>query len=467
MVFAIAPSPVQRGLIWAGTNDGKVWNTRDGGANWTDVTKNLPGLPAWSVISKIDPSNFDAATAYVAADGHLTDGRAPLLYKTSDFGATWKNVSGDLPSKHPLDYTLSIAENPNRRGMLFAGTGHGFYYTLDDGVKWTALQDGLPAAPVTWVVVQKQAHDVVLSTYGRGLYILDDITPLEQPASTATDVARLFVPRAAYRLARSGRAQFTYSLPAAGPLKVEIADASGAAARTMEVTGRAGLNRLSWDMRYDAPRLVALRTTPSENPHIWDEPRFRGQETRPVTHWGLAQAQVGALAAPGKYTIKVTAGGQMLTQPFEILKDPQIVSSEADLVASTEMQKRIIRDLNETSDMVNHLETVRREIQDKLKAAQGVTASLRETDAQLANTEFKLLERSSALSDDKYFVQAYKVYSNLIWLNGAVGTGAGDEAGGADYRPTDAQVAVLQMIEKDLAVARAEYQAMIKAGLLK
>ena len=193
-----------------------------------------------------------------------------------------------------------------------------------------------------------------------------------------------------------------------------------------------------------APRLVALRTTPPENPHIWDEPRFQGQETRPVTHWGLAQAQVGPLAAPGKYTLKVTADGQTLTQPFEILKDPQIVSSDADLVASTEMQKRIIKDLNETSDMVNHLETVRRQIEDKLKAAQAGAASLRETDAQLASTEFKLIEKSSTLSDDKYFVQAYKVYSNLIWLNGAVGTGAGDEAGGADYRPTDAQVAVLR-----------------------
>ena len=425
------------------------------------------GAPANSAMLFGDPSNFDAGTAYVAADGHLTDGRAPLLYKTTDFGVTWTSVSGDLPSKHPLDYTLSVAENPNRKGMLFAGTGHGFYYTLDDGVKWTALQTGLPAAPVTWVVVQKQAHDVVLSTYGRGLYILDDITPLEQPAPAATDGARLFVPRPAYRLARSGRAQFTYSMPAAAPLKIEIADAGGAVVRTMELPGRAGLNRLSWDLRYDAPRLVALRTTPPENPNIWSEPRFLGQDTRPVTHWGLAQAQVGPLAAPGKYTLKVTTGGHTLTQPFEVLKDPRIVSSDADLVASTEMQKRIVKDLNETSDMVNHLETVRRQIEDKLKASQTGAASLRETDAQLASTEYKLIEKSSTLSDDKYFVQAYKIYSNLIWLNGAVGTGAGDEAGGADYRPTDTQVAVLQSIEKDLAVARAEYQAMLKSGLLK
>jgi hypothetical protein len=135
--------------------------------------------------------------------------------------------------------------------------------------------------------------------------------------------------------------------------------------------------------------------------------------------------------------------------------------------SSTEMQKRIVKDLNETSDMVNHLETVRRQIEDKLKASQTGAASLRETDAQLATTEYKLIEKSSTLSDDKYFVQAYKIYSNLIWLNGAVGTGAGDEAGGADYRPTDTQVAVLEAIEKDLAVARAEYQALLKSGLLK
>ena len=467
VVFAIAPSPIQRGLIWAGTNDGKIWNTRDGGANWTDVTKNVTGLPAWSVVSKIDPSNFDPGTAYVAVDGHLTDGRAPLLFKTTDFGATWKSVAGDLPFAHPLDYTLSIAENPNRRGVLFAGTGRAFYYSLDDGVKWTVLQDGLPPAPVTWVVVQKQAHDVVVSTYGRGLYILDDVTPLEQPAEEGTSAARLFVPRQAVREARAGRAQFTYSLPAAGSMKVEIADSRGTVIRTMDVQGRQGLNRLSWDLRYDAPRLVGLRTTPPENPYIWNEPRFRGQETRPVTHWGLAQAQVGALAAPGRYTIKATAAGQSMTQPFEVVKDPQIAASDADLVASTEMQARIVTDLSETSDMVNHLDAMRRQIEDALKGKSraDAQAALRAMDTRLSAVEFKLLEKSSTLSDDKYFVQAYKVYSNLIWLNGAVGTGAGDEAGGADYRPTDTQATVLETIEKDLAAARTEYQAVMKTDV--
>ena len=114
------------------------------------------------------------------------DNRKPYIYKTTDFGATWKKISGDLPSGHPLDYVLSVAENPNKKGMLFAGTGHAFYYSLDDGATWTQFKDGLPPAPVTWVVVEPRFHDVVVSTYGRGLFILHDITPLEQTGQYGT-----------------------------------------------------------------------------------------------------------------------------------------------------------------------------------------------------------------------------------------------------------------------------------------
>jgi photosystem II stability/assembly factor-like uncharacterized protein len=145
VVFAIAPSEIQRGLIWAGTNDGQVWYTRDGGGRWTNVTKNISGLPPWGTIRKIEPSHFDPGTAYVVVDLHLVDNRDPFIYKTTDFGQTWKKVSDALPAKHPLAYALSVAENPNRRGMLFAGTGHGFYYSLNDGGSWTQIKDGLPA----------------------------------------------------------------------------------------------------------------------------------------------------------------------------------------------------------------------------------------------------------------------------------------------------------------------------------
>ena len=154
VVFSIAPSDVERGLIWAGTNDGKVWYTRDAGKTWNDVTKNIGGLPAWGVVSKIEPSHFDAATAYICVDFHLMDNRDPWVYKTSDYGKTWTKITGNLPTG-PLAYARVIAENPNRKGMLFVGTGNALYYTLDDGGNWKQLQQGLPAAPVSWVVVRE------------------------------------------------------------------------------------------------------------------------------------------------------------------------------------------------------------------------------------------------------------------------------------------------------------------------
>lgn len=187
VVFAIATSEVERGLIWAGTNDGKIWYTRDGGAKWNDVSKNISGMPTWGVVSKIEPSHFNGGAAYVAVDAHLMDSREPFIFKTTDYGATWKRVSGDLPNAHPLSYVKAVAENPNKQGMLFAGTGHAFYYSTDDGGHWTEVSAGLPRAPVSWVIVQKQFHDVVVSTYGRGIYVLDDITPIEQATPATTD----------------------------------------------------------------------------------------------------------------------------------------------------------------------------------------------------------------------------------------------------------------------------------------
>jgi hypothetical protein len=470
VVFAIAPSPIQQGLIWAGTNDGKIWNTRDAGKTWNDVSKNVAGMPAWGTVARIEPSHFEPGTAYVVLDYHIMDNRDPFIYKTTDFGQTWKKISEALPQGHPLAYALTMAENPNRKGMLFAGTGNGFYYSLDDGASWTRFNDGLPPAPVTWIAVQKQHHDVAVSTYGRGLYILHDITTLEQADRLDTTTgAQLYQPRAGWRMARSGRVELKYALKAAGPVQLEILDGSGAVIRRLQVQGRAGLNAVVWDLRHEPPAQVELRTVAPDNPFIWDEPRFKNQTTRPVTHWGIQQPQrAGPIASPGKYSVRLTASGQTTTQPFEVLKDPAISRPAEDLAASTALQIRIRDDINATAGMANRLEIMRKQVEDQRKANRGkadVDRALAELDKKLLDVELRLLSRSDLHSDDKWFVEAYKIYLNLLWLNGAVGTGAGDEAGGADYRPTDAQVAVLETIEKDLAAAKTAYAALIERDL--
>ncbi|HXT70067.1 MAG TPA: hypothetical protein VN700_09955 [Vicinamibacterales bacterium] len=468
-VYAIASSPKERGLLWAGTNDGKVWYTRNGGGNWVDVTANIKGTPELGTITQIWPSTFDAGTAYVTIDGHINDNRRPFIFKTTDYGKTWTSAIGNLPTGHPLDYVLSTIENSNRKGMLFAGTGRAFYYSMDDGKSWTRFKEGLPAAPVTWVVYEPRYHDVVLSTYGRGLFILPDITVLEQTgqATAPATGTKLFTPRNGFRSPRNGSADFVFSAATVPkePVKMEILNSVGDVIRTQSFTGsRAGLNKLTWNLQYEPARMVEIRTTPKENQYIWQEPDFSGSEVRMVTHWGISPTTATPIGAPGMYSVRLTIDGQTYTEPFEVVKDPAIKASVADLVESTKMQIRIRDAITETSAVVNQLEITRKQIEDLLKQNKGkdeIEKPLMDLDVMLFGTELKLVTRQDLRSDDKYFADSYKVYMNLLWLGGAVGLGAGDEAGGADYRPRDVAYDILADQLQQLAAAQRDFDRHI------
>jgi photosystem II stability/assembly factor-like uncharacterized protein len=199
-LYAIAESPLAAGLIWAGSNDGLVHLTRDGGKTWTDVTVNIPKLPPWGKISNIEPSHFDAGTAYISVDLHEQADFTPYIYKTTDYGKSWKKVSDGIPVVADFSYVHMVAEDPVRKGMLYAGTDNAVYFTLDDGVNWHSLQLNLPHAPAAWLTVQPRFSDLVVGSHGRGFWILDDVTPLR---ALSTDVlesqAHLFAPRPAYR----------------------------------------------------------------------------------------------------------------------------------------------------------------------------------------------------------------------------------------------------------------------------
>jgi photosystem II stability/assembly factor-like uncharacterized protein len=461
LVFAIAPSQIQKGLIWAGTNDGKLWNTRDGGTTWNDVTKNV-GMKPLATIRQITPSWHDAGTAYFTADYHMVDDRTPHIYKTTDYGKTWKEVTGDLPKTHPLDYAMSVGESPNRKGMIFAGTGHAFYYSVDDGAHWTHFQTGLPPSPVSWIETPKEWNDVVVSTYGRGVYVLRDIAPLVEKEKAAAEDFHLYAPRVGYREARGGRADFQFELKAVpeGMIKVEVLDSAGKVIRTMNGKGRPGLNKVAWNLRYDPPMQVELRHTPPEQPHIWEDPRFVGRETRPIIHWGIeGTMRAGPVAAPGRYSVRVTAGGKSQTQKFTVLLDKDVKQPVADLVANTKTQVRVRDNINTTVEMINRLEVMRRQAQDAAGAdttKPEAKAALRKLDQQIKDVELLMLSNSDLMSDDKYYVETYKIYLQLVWLSGDIGTGGGDVAGGADHRPTDAALQLTSDIEKDIKNAKAK-----------
>jgi len=507
VVFAIAPSKIRKGLIWAGTNDGQVWYTKDGGANWINVSKNISGLPSWGTITSIAPSSFNPGAAYISVDFHLMDNRDPFIYKTTDFGKTWKQISSNLP-KDALSYVRTIAEDPNCEGLLFAGTGNDLYYSLDDGTHWTTLDSGLPHTTVSWAVVQKDFHDLVISTYGRGLYILDDITPLEQMAKNHSEAAAvLFEPRHTYRFTRGGHAFLNFSLRTApkDPLHIEIVDSEGKVVRRLETKGRTGINRVTWDLRYESPRLIALRTKAPDNPHIWEEPRFRDSDSRPITHWGTKPAEVGPIVAPGKYTVRLKVGGQSYTEPLTILRDPHAPGSDADIELSVKTLLRINADIDRVSDSVNQIEWLRKQIEvietmlrpekekeketaggdddDDYQGGGGAPApppaldpaqakskaellmAAEDLDKKLSAVESKLVSPALLNSDDKYFVEPYQLYLNLIWLNAQVGTGGGDVAGGADFAPTDTQLDLLKTFETAIASAEEDYQKVMRDDL--
>lgn len=478
VVWSMAFSPIEKGLLWAGTNDGKLWYTRGAESQtpprWVDVTANLH-LPPWGEINQISPSPFRAGTVYIAVDFRNAgrNDHKPYILMTTDYGKSWKNISGDLPTSNPLDYTLSVAANPNREGMLFAGTGHAFYYTLDDGRHWVHFNKGLPPAPVDWINIQPHMHDVDVSTYGRGDYILPDIVTLEQTGSTEPPgggATRLFKPGEVFRQARSAyptaaqpaRPQFQFYL--AGdpkqPVQLQILDAQGKVIRTEELEAHHGLNGAYWDLFYDTPTDVKLRTTPPENPHIWDEPRYQGKDYRTIIHWGVTPHTGTPIAAPGNYQVRLTVDGKSWTQPFVVAKDPRIVASDAVLQATTALQVQIADAISETSDMVNAMETWRKQIEDQQKthSSGSAAAALAQLDTRILAVEDQLVSPEARLSDDKQYSMPFRVYWNLRWLGGQVGQGVQNTAGGSDYEPTVVQRRIFADLQQQIARARSGFE---------
>ncbi len=371
-IFRIAESPVQAGLIWVGTNDGLLHVTRDGGKNWTDVTPNIHGLPAWGTISSVAPSHYDAGTAFVAVDFHQVDDRAPYIYRTRDFGQTWTKITSGIDAS-PLSYVHVVAENPVRKGLLFAGTENGLYVSFDDGDAWRPLQNDLPHAPVYGLAYQPRFHDLAVATYGRGLWILDDVSPLEQLGpDVRTAAAHLFAPREAWRFRTvtsymadnqdptAGEnppygASLSYWLASAVPGGVTLAvlDGDGKVVRSLHGPGRAGLNRVWWNLREEpTTRAVML------NPPFYDDAMEIPEEGVDAPGFG----DVTILAPPGSYTVRMSVAGQTQTQPLVILKDPHSLGTEQDIAAQTALMQKIRADMERAATMYNELESARRQL---------------------------------------------------------------------------------------------------------
>lgn len=232
---------------------------------------------------------------------------------------------------------------------------------------------------------------------------------------------------------------------------------------TENVVSRAGLNTYSTDLLFPEPAQPVLRSVPPDNPHIWEAGRWEIHE-RPVTHWGLGAARWRPRPEPGRYTVRLTANGQQFTQPLNVVRDPALTSTDADLAAGTELQRKVVGSINEVVDKINRIETMREQVEHMR-----VTHGDSELDEALAGiyqkmyeTELHYLSRTEMHSDDKWYVEKYRLYLNLVWLLAEIGGGGGDVAGGAAFRPTDAALQVYQDRLGELEAARVDFDRLIQ-----
>jgi photosystem II stability/assembly factor-like uncharacterized protein len=354
-ILYLATTPLDPAMIWATTDDGLVQLTRDRGAHWTNVSPPESLVPPWGRIMGLDAGRTSAGTAFIAVERHLLGDDRPYLFRTDDYGAHWHSISGNLP---PNQFARTIRQDPRNGNVLYAGTNRGIWITFDGGSHWQSFRLNAPATAIYDLEIQPDANDLVVASHGRGVWVFDDLTPLQQWSRTQSSTVTLFAPRDAYRMWRWGPvntftdptvppnefvgpnapygALLSYYLPrSAKSVTIEILDARGNVVRKLEsknVPKRIGLNRASWDLHEDGP----VKWTGT----------FKGNQG----------PDEGAEVVPGSYTVRLTVGAAATTAPVTVKADPR------DPAASLYQERydflsALYRDLGAVDTILNQIDT--------------------------------------------------------------------------------------------------------------
>jgi len=452
-IFALAESPIKKGTIWTGTDDGLVQVTADDGQHWSNVT---PKMPDWSTVDLIDPSPHDANTAYVAIDRHKLDDFKPYIFKTTDLGKTWTAITNGIPDGA---YVHAVREDPEKRGLLYAGTELGVFVSLDDGAHWQPLQLNLPVSPIHDLVVKDD--DLVVATHGRSFWVLDDITPLRQLStqSAKADVI-LYQPQTALRLHypdEFDKRQPVGDNPPPGAIinyyfktapkeevSLEILDSSGKVVRHLSskekkegeqppewpdrveraktIPANEGMNRFAWDLRYDDPIQIPG-----------------------AFYFGVGPR--GPLALPGDYQVKLTVGGKSQTAPLHLAIDPRTKGAEAALqkqltlaMQVNDCMSRLHQAVNEIRDLRSQIQTLHKRFGDDSRLKSSLAAA-DDLDHKMSEIEQKLIQvnmkgSEGNLAFPNMLNERFETFSHII------------EAG--DTEPTKPQLDVFQTLSAQL-----------------
>ena len=442
-VFSFEESPLEPGLLWAGSDDGLVHVSRDNGSTWSDVTPR--SMPEWGTVNTIEVSPHAPGRALVAVQRYREDDFTPYVFKTNDYGENWDEIAKDngIPNRH---FVRVVREDPVRPGLLYAGTEYGLYVSFDDGNHWQELQQNLPVSPITDMRVQR--GDLVVATQGRSFWILDDLSPLRQIDHVLEgDVPHLFLPAEAFRARLSGGgpdgrpsgAILYYYLPEEpeSTVALEVMDAAGETLRTYtwepesagetesrfertlegdSIPASAGLNRSSWDLRLGRPELL-------EDAVIWG---FTG----------------GPQVSPGTYQVRLSVGNWSSTRPLELLLDPRLDLSDGDQSAQFELMLQIRQSLQDSHQAVERIRSVRTQLKDL--AERGEEAGFGEDLPELADSaaarltqiENNLVQAKNESGQDPLNFPP-KLDNQLAYLYGYVGFSDGSPTAGALARYAD------------------------------
>jgi photosystem II stability/assembly factor-like uncharacterized protein len=476
VIYALAPSFKDINTLWAGTDDGLIWMTRDGGKNWNNITP--PDLTAWSKVTQVEASHFDDQSAYASVSRFRIDDLHPYIYRTHDSGKTWKLITGGLPEDAPAD---TVREDPVRKGLLFAGTENSVWVSFDDGDHWQSLQLNLPHTSMRDLGIHE--NDLIVATHGRSFWILDDLTPLRQLAeSMAKSDAYLFKPEAAYRVRRSTNpdtpippdepagqnppdgAILDYFLaqPVSGAVTLEIVDAHGKVVRRFSSTDKpevtqaelekqliplywirmpkilsasAGMHRWVWDLHYPSPASLQHQYPISAVPS--DTPR----------------TPQGPIALPGEYTARLAVNGSTFTTSLTVKIDPRVNTSPGDLEKQFNLEMRLASELTTSTEAVTQARSVVDQLHklgnqsgamaESIKALdQKVGTILRGSTPAVPGTSEPTLTRASAAVDALY-----------------------TSVGQADAAPTTAQINAAVDTERDLSALTKRWEEIKNSDL--
>lgn len=446
-VFTIAPSAADKNLIWAGSDDGLIHLTRDGGKTWSNVTP--PQVQPWTRINIIEASANDPATAYVAANRYQLDDFGPYLYRTHDYGKTWTLAVSGIPQD---TFVRTVRQDPASPKVLFAGTESGVYVSFNDGDSWQSLQMNLPIVPVTDLTLKD--GDLLASTQGRAFWILDDITPLEQAAGTPS-ATKLFKPRPAYRAAR-GRSfgppsafdgvVINYYLAGAptDEVKLDFLDAGGKVIKSFSSAAHGDDSRAQRSRFGEAmPRADMVPAKEGFNRFVWDM-RYADAEGIDGGTYLFGGSLRGPEVAPGQYSVRLTAGGQSQTQPIEIRKDPRVPTTQQDYQRQAAFLLAVRDKLSAANHAINRLLKAQQDVQATLKDASLNSAAgekARKLNSDVETELHELYEPRFTGFDDQTLIYPLKLNNRIAALQGYVG---------GVYPPTQQATEVLDELAREL-----------------